>query len=1074
MEKILQKLPELDEAGTRSYLSTIDKMLSRGDMPVSEQEMVSEVRKHVVERWKAAKAKPVAPAPEAAPVQAAPPAAITPTPKKVGKTTAPLPRLEIEGDLDPQQEADLAKRAQSGDMQAKEQLAMHYEGMVKSIAGRIRRPPNVELDDLIGEGNATLTRLMNLPAEQSGFDPAKGRFSTFIYGSLRRDMWTFVKNANKKAGLQSPESQEGAVLPESPEEKADTAPPVDEQLMAKEDSEWFIEHINQLPENQKAVMLRLREGQTMPEIAAEFNLTRERVRQIKNGAEQRLRRMAAGGSVLSLTEAEQKPLVKTALNKLKGGVLIHVGQDQASDDQFLNDLDRMLKKLDTMDEPALRRQIAVVKEQLEENPLTTDRQKQFLAKTISVLQARLPQQQAPVEPPPPRTDDIQGSVFQFGQILGRELQAVPDQQLNENDRDAGEYAMELGLTPVFVTSKDGSELPLGGISFGKVIVLRSNIPEESLWDIVSHEVTHGTGLDAKNKFDKRMLKKKADEYYSQVSKSRREDLDDPVTGPAMRQREGAAMLVGEFGRSPSLRKQIREGSPSFYTQIRDKILDAVGIKIPKYKAFRETIEFFRQEREKTAGKSAGQNQNPASDPTKEVKPAQAGSLKDVVQKRVGKQGEGAQDIRQAADIAEAEAPTDEARGFFGGGGIRRRNDQVPGNVQHPDPDIEKNFDNAYGAPKATALQRIKEWRDTFLSGLRPQYHIPNDAGHADMNERFRLLKQIPTSAADEANRNIAAITDQLGPQQFQLFTRKVIMDNLLAAVDRGEPRRFGFKDRNDIALYKRQLDQLALASPEVTRAIAARKVVVMDIYQLLRSKDLIPDLVTKNPDGSDNYDRIEHYYHQQVLDHLDDGPRPGRNPQLTSKGLQKRRVNDQGIDEFDPEMDYNTSYLEAEFEYMRDAYTQARKDEWLEGLRKKYDALPKLRAEAKAKSQATGTDVTWEDILRENYKDTHAWWQAAPGNHFYNAIGVKEKIVEDVLAGLAPVASVSADDLAKILVMGGKRREVVMPIELVNQLDALKKPVTGDHWAQRMSEVARDLQNAWKTWMLFAPARTIA
>ena len=40
---------------------------------------------------------------------------------------------------------------------------------------------------------------------------------------------------------------------------------------------------------------------------------------------------------------------------------------------------------------------------------------------------------------------------------------------------------------------------------------------------------------------------------------------------------------------------------------------------------------------------------------------------------------------------------------------------------------------------------------------------------------------------DKANRGIMAITDALGPQLFVLFERKVLMDNLGASVERGEP-----------------------------------------------------------------------------------------------------------------------------------------------------------------------------------------------------------------------------------------------------------------------------------------------
>lgn len=621
---------------------------------------------------------------------------------------------------------------------------------------------------------------------------------------------------------------------------------------------------------------------------------------------------------------------------------------------------------------------------------------------------------------------------------------------NEAEQDAADFIKQRGLQPVFVAAKDGSQLPVFGLSYKDVVFLRSGKDEDALWEAVTHELIHGLGIDrnlaiADDLVERELTWKEnkpgAKSYIDSVPPYFRDMLNGM---PDIRRREGVALLGGRFMRDKGFRDRLRGARPTAWQAFRDGILDVLGDWAPKHKAAKAVIEALRA---------------PSAPQTSEVSNAEVAPAQPI------------EAVRHAADVAEATAPRDEALGFFGGTSARRRNDGVPDAAKHPDTEVERQLDQAYGQPKASVLDGIKKMSGTVWNSLtRAQINIPNDGDHAVMNEMFRLLKQHPATSQDEALRNIAAYTEALGPQQLQLLTRKVIIDNLLASVDRGEPRRFGFESRDEIAAYKDQLDALVAASPEVTKAFESRRQIVRAMYQLLRSKDLMGDLIEKRPDGTEDWTRVDTYFHQQVLDHLTTARKAGRNPQITKKGFQKRRVNDKDIEEFDESLNYNTSLIEADFEYMRDAYLQAAKQDWLEQLQRRFDILPRLKAEAKARTQQTGKETTWQDILRENHSDTHKFWQAAPGNQFWQATGVKEKVVADVLAGIAADAKVTADDLSKVLAMGGKLRPQVMPIELVEQLESMQEPLTGgDPLAKALGEFSAELQRMWKTRILFSP-----
>lgn len=408
-------------------------------------------------------------------------------------------------------------------------------------------------------------------------------------------------------------------------------------------------------------------------------------------------------------------------------------------------------------------------------------------------------------------------------------------------------------------------------------------------------------------------------------------------------------------------------------------------------------------------------------------------------------------VRAQEDEAERTARRDYAWGFFGGGSNRSRNPGIPPQVKAPNPDVERQLDAAYGVPKPTLMQRLGDLiKSATAAATRSQFHIPSDAKHATMNEMFRLLKQQPASAQDEASRNIAAITGPLAEPQLQLFTRKVITDNLLASVDRGEPLRFGFQDRAEVQAYKDQLDQLAAGSPEVQQALQNRQRIVKSLVGKLQSLDLLPEMTD---------DQVENYYHQQVLQYQQLAGH-SRNPQIMKRGFQRGRT--VGPDSFEENLNYNTSYLEAEYEWMRDAYTQAAKEEWLRDVGQRFDTLPQVKAQAKQ----AGTD--WHDELRRS--KTHRLWQATPGNVFYRAIGVPEKVVAQVLAGVQQTAQIDATQLRDVLAMGGPQRQMALPNELVDQLDSMKEPKPRG----MVGTIASELIKSWKVWTLFNPLRAVA
>jgi hypothetical protein len=407
----------------------------------------------------------------------------------------------------------------------------------------------------------------------------------------------------------------------------------------------------------------------------------------------------------------------------------------------------------------------------------------------------------------------------------------------------------------------------------------------------------------------------------------------------------------------------------------------------------------------------------------------------------------AQSLQETADAVE----TVSSPGFGLGGfaGRKQRQPTVHPSVQANRPEVEERLQKAHGTDRPSLLGKIeaaaqKAWHVT----TRTREHLPNTRQFDTARELLRLMDASQQASADEANRTIAAILDPLDESAREIFERKIVVDNLRSAIERGQPLRFGFKDPQEVAGYQAKVDAAVSQNPHIQRAIDGRKKVV---------EELVNDLVDNGLLSEGAKDNAESYFHQQVLSYVESSKRAGIRPQKIKRGFQKKRV--VGPPELEQLYDYNTNYLEAEAEWMTDAQVELRKEKLLRQLEEEYDQMPGLRAEAKAK------DVPVEQLMRE--RTDLGVWQPAPGNVFYRTFTIPEKVAEEILR-IAP-QEVDAGMLRQALAMGGPRKQLALPSELVDQLDSMQKPKPKG-W---IADIARTTMDAWKVWTLLNPKRAI-
>lgn len=379
--------------------------------------------------------------------------------------------------------------------------------------------------------------------------------------------------------------------------------------------------------------------------------------------------------------------------------------------------------------------------------------------------------------------------------------------------------------------------------------------------------------------------------------------------------------------------------------------------------------------------------------------------------------------------------------------VKIRNDEVafPDELRAPTPESEAAIQAAHGAEVPGIWEKavdtsIVAWH----KATRAQEYLPKVRKFDVARENFRLLREVPQIAADETNRRIGATLSGLGgPAQKTLFERYLFIANLNESIERGEPSGRFTLQPDQVKAYLAILQSSVDKTPAVKKAIETRQAVRNELTDELVENGLLPDDI----DG-------EWYYHQQVLTYLDASRvNRGGGPRVKKKSFQKARTTDK--ETLSTEFDYNTDYIEAESAWMRDALTSLGQKKFLDNLGAKYDVAPNMK------------QAEQEQFLRDN--PDHEAWQPEPGNFFYQAVTLPEKIVEQIQNGLLGEMNITPDMLREVVALGSSKPKMIMPKEIVEQLESMEKPKPHN----LVSKAARDTIRGWKIWTLLNPKRAI-
>jgi len=363
------------------------------------------------------------------------------------------------------------------------------------------------------------------------------------------------------------------------------------------------------------------------------------------------------------------------------------------------------------------------------------------------------------------------------------------------------------------------------------------------------------------------------------------------------------------------------------------------------------------------------------------------------------------------------------------------------------PDIEARIQAAKGIKSDSFWQTIKDKFVSLSHQMTREFELlPKTSEFAQLQFDLRKLAKQKGVTGHDTLTTIQGITLHLDKPDYNLFWRKVLLDDLAQVAKEGKPLPFGF-DKNTLKAEKASLDKAVNQSPSVKDALERRSTV----WTALKN-DYTKSMKAIGFDVSEKLSRKDYFRHQ-VLDYMELKNITGTGRKLKTpadRGFLKKRKGS--------ELDINTDYIQAEHEVMAQMLYDLQVAKTIDAINRNYNIADVVRKQAKAENLEN-----WRDAIPDGY-DT---WQPRQGSVFYLADSIPAKLAEMLQSGALEEIGLTKDQIGKVLAVGGKRKEYVLKNEIIDTLNNL----TTEKADNLISTAHAKIIKSWKIWQLISPRR---
>ena len=252
----------------------------------------------------------------------------------------------------------------------------------------------------------------------------------------------------------------------------------------------------------------------------------------------------------------------------------------------------------------------------------------------------------------------------------------------------------------------------------------------------------------------------------------------------------------------------------------------------------------------------------------------------------------------------------------------------------------------------TWMRRMADRAEHIAHGFSRHFiNLPNKPRFSPAREQLRKIEAAPQASKEEVVRTLRQITKGMTREDMDLFTRKVVLDDLTFEVDQQHQLPFGFTP-STVKSELAKLDALIVDRPDIQEKIRLRQEISTRIANDLVDSGVLHKEQIKNPA----------YYRHQVLDYA-------RAQVAYAKGAGKKLKTPHWARRMGSRLDINVNLLEAEFEWMQKALTDiatARTIEWFK--QSEYNVRAQVIANAKAHNQRLVDAILEKDIDENGYE----------------------------------------------------------------------------------------------------------
>lgn len=239
----------------------------------------------------------------------------------------------------------------------------------------------------------------------------------------------------------------------------------------------------------------------------------------------------------------------------------------------------------------------------------------------------------------------------------------------------------------------------------------------------------------------------------------------------------------------------------------------------------------------------------------------------------------------------------------------------PVRFENPETEVRWRKAREGVAGQESFIQRATEHLKYVAAGFRRHYiNLPETARFADVSQQLRKLEAAPQVSKENIVRILRGLTDGMTPADLDLFTRKVVLDDLAWESEQDHALPFGFTPESVTAELAR-LDAALAERPDLVEKVRARKMIVTSVARQLVDAGVLRREQVRNPA----------YYRHQVLDYARAEIAAARS------GGQKLRT-PRWASRAGSSLDINANLLEAEFDWLHKAFiniAEARTIEWI-------------------------------------------------------------------------------------------------------------------------------------------------